>query len=36
VSELVIKKNDILEKTPQMLQKQMYIVHTKPVNGLGP
>ncbi|MGR3344297.1 MAG: YciI family protein [Paracoccaceae bacterium] len=32
----VIKKSDILEKTPQMLQKQMYIVHTRPVDGLGP
>ncbi len=32
----VIKKSDILEKTPQMLQKQLYIVHTKPVDGLGP
>ena len=32
----VIKKSDILKKTPQMLQKQLYIVHTKPVDGLGP
>jgi len=36
VSGPVIKKSDILEKTPQMLQKQLYIVHTKPVDGLGP
>ena len=36
MSELVIKKNDILDKTKEMLQKQVYIVHTKPVEGLGP
>ena len=36
MSEPKITKQDILEKTPGMLQKQLYIVHTKPTNGLGP
>ena len=36
MSEPKITKQDILEKTPEMLQKQLYIVHTKPTNGLGP
>jgi len=36
MSDLKITKHDILEKTPDMLQKQLYIVHTKPTNGLGP
>lgn len=36
MSEPKITKHDILEKTPEMLQKQLYIVHTKPTNGLGP
>ena len=36
MSEPKIPKQDILEKTPGMLQKQLYIVHTKPTNGLGP
>lgn len=31
-----VTKKDILEKTPQMLQKQLYVVHTRPTNGLGP
>jgi uncharacterized protein YciI len=31
-----ITKRDILEKTPQMLQMQLYVIHTKPTNGLGP
>ncbi len=31
-----ITKSDILEKTPQMLQKQLYVIHTKPTSGLGP
>lgn len=36
MSEPKIAKSDILEKTPQMLQKQLYVVQTKPTNGLGP
>ena len=36
MSEPKVTKQDILEKTPGMLQKQLYIVHTKPTNGLGP
>ena len=36
MSEPKITKHDILEKTPQMLQKQLYVIHTKPTNGLGP
>ena len=36
MSEPKITKHDILEKTPQMLQKQLYLVHTKPTNGMGP
>ena len=36
MSEPKITKHDILEKTPQMLQKQLYVVHTKPTNGMGP
>ena len=36
MSEPKITKHDILEKTPEMLQKQLYIVHTKPTNGMGP
>jgi len=36
MSEPRISKHDILEKTPQMLQKQLYVVHTTPTNGLGP
>lgn len=31
-----ITKHDILEKTRQMLQKQLYVIHTTPTNGLGP
>ncbi len=36
MSEPKITKHDIMAKTQQMLQKHLYIVHTKPVNGLGP
>lgn len=36
MSEPKITKHDILEKTPQMLQKQLYVILTKPTNGLGP
>jgi uncharacterized protein YciI len=31
-----IKKEDILAATGEMLQKQMYVVFTKPINGMGP
>ncbi len=31
-----ITKRDILEKTQQMLQKQLYVIHTTPTSGLGP
>ena len=30
-----ITKRDILEKTQQMLQKQLYVIHTTPTSGLG-
>ena len=36
MSDPVIKKHDILEKTQQMLQKQLYVITTTPTNGLGP
>lgn len=31
-----ITKHDILEKTQEMLQKQLYVINTRPTNGLGP
>ena len=31
-----IKKQDILDASKGMLQKQMYVVHTFPTNGMGP
>ncbi|MEM1047696.1 MAG: YciI family protein [Pseudomonadota bacterium] len=31
-----ITKHDILEKTHEMLQKQLYVINTRPTNGLGP
>ncbi|MEH6405267.1 MAG: YciI family protein [Sneathiella sp.] len=31
-----VTKTDILAKTKQMLQKQLYAVKTEPVDGLGP
>ena len=31
-----IRKSDILAKTQTMLQKQFYLIHAKPVDGLGP
>ena len=31
-----IKKQDILAASKGMLQKQMYVVHTLPTNGMGP
>ena len=36
MSEPLVTKHDILEKTQAMLQKQLYVINTKPVNGLGP
>ena len=36
MSEPKITKHDILEKTSQMLQKQLYVIQTTPTNGLGP
>ncbi|MEM8796384.1 MAG: YciI family protein [Pseudomonadota bacterium] len=36
MSEPRITKHDIMAKTQQMLQKQLYVVHTTPTNGLGP
>ena len=36
MTEPHITKQDILDKTPEMLQKQLYVIHTKPTNGLGP
>lgn len=31
-----ITKDDIMEASKGMLQKQFYVVHTTPTNGLGP
>ena len=31
-----VTKTDIVGKTPEMLHKQLYVIHTKPTNGLGP
>ncbi len=31
-----ITKNDILEASKGMLQKQLFVVFTKPTNGMGP
>lgn len=36
MSEPKITKDDILAKTPEMLQKQLYVINTTPTNGLGP
>ena len=36
MSEPKITKQDVLEKTTHMLQKQLYVIHTTPTNGLGP
>ena len=36
MSEPVIYKKDIMEACKGMLQKQLYMVHTFPTNGLGP
>ena len=36
MSEPNITKDDILEASKGMLQKQLYVVFTTPVNGMGP
>lgn len=36
MSEPKITKTDILEASKGMLQKQLYVVFTKPVKGMGP
>lgn len=36
MSEPVVKAVDILAASKGMLQKQLYVVFTKPTNGLGP
>lgn len=36
MTEPKITKADILEATKDMLQKQLYVVFTKPAGGLGP
>ena len=36
MSEPKITKHDILAASKGMLQKQMYVVFTKPINGMGP
>lgn len=36
MTDSVIRAADILEASKGMLQKQLYVVFTKPVNGLGP
>ena len=36
MSEPQVKAKDVLEASKGMLQKQLYVVFTKPTNGLGP
>jgi len=36
MSEPVIKAADVLEASKGMLQKQLYVVFTRPANGIGP
>ena len=36
MSEPVVKVADVLEASKGMLQKQLYVVITRPTNGLGP
>jgi hypothetical protein len=36
MAEPVIKAADILQASKGMLQKQLYVVFTRPTNGLGP
>jgi uncharacterized protein len=36
MSEPVVKAQDVLDASRGMLQKQLYVVFTRPTNGLGP
>lgn len=36
MTEPVVKAADVLEASKGMLQKQLYVVFTRPANGLGP
>lgn len=36
MSDPIVKKSDVMTASSGMLQKQLYVVFTKPVNGLGP
>jgi len=36
MTEPVVKAADVLEASRGMLQKQLYVVFTRPTNGLGP
>jgi uncharacterized protein len=36
MAEPVVKAADVLEASRGMLQKQLYVVFTRPTNGLGP
>ena len=36
MSEPKVTKQDILNASSQMLNKDLYVVFTKPTNGLGP
>lgn len=36
MSEPVVKSKDVLQASKGMLQKQLYVVFTRPTNGLGP
>lgn len=36
MADPVVKAKDVLDASRGMLQKQMYVVFTKPANGLGP
>jgi uncharacterized protein len=36
MSEPVVKAADVLQASRGMLQKQLYVVFTRPTNGLGP
>jgi uncharacterized protein YciI len=36
MAEPIVKASDVLQASAGMLQKQLYVVFTSPVNGLGP
>lgn len=36
MSDPIVKKSDVMTASRGMLQKQLYVVFTTPVNGLGP